>query len=67
LTSYGRRRASQTNVSSHPSGEVAPTHQPIFANHKSRWARIAGIHAAHVAVIVLLFVAFLHIAGMRHH
>jgi len=67
MTAYGRRRASPVQSQSRPRGEATPVREPVFVTHSARWTRIVGIHAAHAAVLVLLFAAILHITGTHHH
>lgn len=67
MTPYGRHRASRACSPSCLSGEGTPVREPIFITSRQRWTRIVGIHAAHAAVIALLFAAILHISGMHHH
>lgn len=66
-TAYGRRQAAQTVLPLRADKKVAPSPEPIFAHGAPRWQRVAGIHVAHAAVIVPLFVLILHVAGHHHH
>jgi hypothetical protein len=67
MTPYGQRRASQNHPSVRSIDNVAPSREPVLATGKPRWPRVVGIHAAHAAVIVLLFAVFLHLTGVHHH
>lgn len=67
MTPYGRRRALQAYSPSRSSREAVLVHEPVLVTSRPRWTRIVGIHAAHAAVIVLLFAAILHITGIHHH
>ncbi len=67
MTPYGQRRASRAYSASRLSGGAALVREPAIVTRRPGWARIVGIHAAHAAVIVLLFAAILHITGRHHH
>ncbi len=67
MTPYGRRRVSQAYSSPRSAHETMPPREPAFTHGRFGWRRIVGIHAAHAAVIILLFAAVVHITGMRHH
>lgn len=65
MTRYGRQRAPEVELRSRRREDVTPTRPParVFADGRSPWGRIIGIHAI---VLALLF-AVLHITGMPHH
>lgn len=68
MTPYGQRRVSQNHPSFRSTDNAAPSREPVvLATGKPRWPRIVGIHAAHAAVIVLLFAVVLHVTTMHHH
>ena len=67
MTPYGRRRMSQTCSLPRSSGEAVLAREPVFTNSGPRWKRIVGIHVAHAAVLLVIFVAILHLTGMHHH
>jgi hypothetical protein len=66
MTPYGRRRVSRAPWSSRSSGEAPLLREPVFVTSRPRWRRIVWIHAAHAAILVLLFATVLHMAGMHH-
>jgi hypothetical protein len=63
MTSYGRRRASQSRPQSPPKDETSLVRKPAFPRNKPRWALIAGIHA----IVLGLLAAIQHITGLLHH
>jgi hypothetical protein len=63
MTSYGRRRASQSQRQFSSKDETTLVREPVFPRNKPRWALIAGIHA----VVLCLLAAILHITGLHHH
>lgn len=69
MTPYGRRRTSQADLPSRPSRAATLVREPELVTSRPRWTPMVGIHAAHAAVIVLLFVVILHLTGggLRHH
>ncbi len=69
MTSYGRRKASQADLPSHPANDTTSVRKPLLTTSRPRWARVVWIHAFHAIAVVLLFVVILHISGggMRHH
>ncbi len=69
LTPYGRRKASQTFLPSHPGSNATPVREPLFAAGTPSWPRVLWIHAIHAVALVLLFAVILHLSGggMRHH
>jgi hypothetical protein len=67
MTPYGRRRALRAYSPFPSGGEATLVGEPVLATSRPRWIRMVGIHAAHAAVIILLFAAILHITGLHHH
>jgi hypothetical protein len=65
MTGYGRRKVSQPDLPSRPSGHATMVRDPVFATGTPRWVRVVGIHAIGLAVLFVI----LHITGggLRHH
>ncbi len=61
LTLYGRNRVSQSDLPTRRSGDTL-VREPVFATNKPRWARIIGIHA----VVLVVLLAIRHITGLHH-
>jgi hypothetical protein len=65
MTAYGRRKVSQPESPSRPSGHATLVRDPVFATGTPRWVRVVGIHAIGLAVLFVI----VHITGggLRHH
>lgn len=63
LTPYGRRRASQTELSSHLGAGVIAVRDSLVQTRTPRWPKLVKIHAIHALALLLLFVVILHLSG----
>ena len=64
ITPYGRRKASQTFLPSHPGSNATPVREPLFTADKPCWPRVLWIHAVHAVALVLLFAVILHLSAV---